>query len=87
MFKKIKNWFLKRILKKYVDKFFGSDMKKTKKWYRSRTVWTAIITMVLGGIEGVSMALGSPVTIPAFVFEILIGMGLYALRTGDKKIK
>ena len=45
-----------------------------KKWYQSKTIWTAII----GGIIGVVEAFG--VTVPPELITILIAFGLYAIR-------
>jgi hypothetical protein len=57
-----------------------------KKWYQSKAIWAAVITALLGGIQGVSQALGHPITVPNWVIDILIGLGLYGLRTADKPI-
>lgn len=57
-----------------------------KKWYQSKTVWTAIISAVLGAVQPISTAIGHPVVIPSWVFELLGGMGLYALRTANSQI-
>jgi hypothetical protein len=58
-------------------------MKKTniKEWYKSKTVWTAIITGVLGVIEALGL------NIPNEVFVFLGSFGLYSLRTATKEIK
>lgn len=57
-----------------------------KKWYQSKTIWTAVITGVLGIAQAAGQATGHPVTIPPYVYEVLAGLGLYSLRTGDKPI-
>lgn len=57
-----------------------------KAWYQSKTIWTAIITAVLGSVEPVSKAIGHPIVVPVYVFEFLASVGLYSLRTGDKPI-
>lgn len=89
MLQKIKTYFVKKFLKKYLDKLLGGKMKKGKKkpWYKSKAVLTAIIATLLGGLEAISAALGMPVKVPMYVFEILGGLGLYALRTAKKEIK
>ena len=54
---------------------------ETKKWYKSKTVWVAIIA----GVLGVSQALGF--VIPEYVYAILGSLGLYSLRVGTTKIQ
>lgn len=61
------------------------DKMETKKWYTSKTVWTAVI----GGLVGLYGAISSvhPLpAIPAWVYTVLGSMGLYGLRTADTKI-
>ncbi len=56
-------------------------------WYKSKTIWSALIGVVLGAIQPVSAALGHPIVVPTWVFELLAGMGLYSLRTANQEIK
>ena len=56
---------------------------ETKKWYLSKSIWTAIIGSVLGAVQPISSAFGHPIVIPSWVFELLAGMGLYSLRTAN----
>ena len=58
---------------------------ETKSKWQSKTVWTAVITAILAGVAGISTALGHPVVVPAWVYEMLAGFGLYALRVGVTK--
>ena len=58
----------------------------TKKWYLSKTLWAAILYVVVGGIETISSSIGTPITIPQLIKELLIGLGLYGLRTAQKPI-
>ena len=58
-----------------------------KRWYKSKTVWTAIVTVGIGGVEGISEALGQPIHIPPWLYSILAGLGLYSLRAGKKPIQ
>lgn len=60
--------------------------EETKPKWKSKTVWAAVIGAVLAAVQPVSAALGHPVTIPAWVFELLGGMGLYGLRSADKPL-
>ncbi len=63
----------------------GTAME-TKKWWQSKTLWAAITFVAISGIEAISAAAGHPVTVPPFVKEVLIGLGLYGLRTAEKPI-
>lgn len=45
-----------------------------KKWYKSKTVWTAVVGGVLGAVQVAG------VVIPAWVYTILASFGLYAIR-------
>ena len=60
---------------------------KTKSKWKSRTVWIALIGVILGAIEPVSTALGTPITVPNYIYEVLIGLGLYTARAGSTPIK
>ena len=57
----------------------------TKKWYESKSVWVAVITGALAMVEPVSMAMGKPIKIPLWIYEVLGGLGLYSLRAGQGK--
>lgn len=56
-------------------------------WYRSRTIWAAVVTVIIGGITPVSTAFGHPIQIPEWVLSLLVGMGLYTARTAKADIK
>lgn len=63
-----------------------ADATPTKPWYQSKTIWSAIVTAILGAIQPVSAAFGHPIAVPLWIIEVLTGLGLYGLRTGDAKI-
>lgn len=75
----------KRIAKilKWGENMGDSSMKS--KW-QSKTVWAAIITAILGGIQPVSAALGHPIAVPLWIIEVLAGLGLYSLRTAKTDV-
>ena len=50
-------------------------MALKKDWYKSKTLWAAVVT----GVVGVLQALGVPV--PDQAYAILAALGLYGLRT------
>lgn len=62
-------------------------MNDTKKFYQSRTFWIAVIGTVLGAIQPISTAIGKPIVIPMWVYEVLGALGLYTLRAGNKSIE
>lgn len=57
-----------------------NKMDDGKSKWKSKTVWAAIITVVVSGIEPISKALGYPIVVPSWVIEVLIGLGLYGIR-------
>jgi hypothetical protein len=56
-------------------------------WYKSKSIWVAVIGAILGAVQPISAAFGHPIVIPNWVFELLAGMGLYSLRTATTAIK
>lgn len=64
-------------LKKYLKE---DNEMEGKKWYESKTLWAAIVAGVLGMVQPVSTALGHPVTVPMWVYEVLGAFGLYGIR-------
>ena len=94
---KLPKWIYRLIGKKVADKIgLEEDMAEdnvvptnsvdTKSWYKSKSIWTAIFGVVLGAVQPISNALGHPVVIPSWVFELLAGMGLYSLRTATTTV-
>ena len=51
-----------------------------KKWYTSKAVQAAIIGAMLGAVHPISSALGHPIEVPIWVYEILGAFGFYGLR-------
>lgn len=87
---KLPNWMYrligKEVSKKMENKMEDTPITDTKPLWKSKTVWVAIITAIVGAIQPISTALGHPLVIPSWVLEFLAGMGLYSLRTADTKI-
>lgn len=63
------------------DNMADTDTTVSPPWYRKKTSWIAILGAILGAVQPVSAALGHPIVIPAWVFEVLAGLGLYTLRS------
>jgi hypothetical protein len=80
------SWVYRLVGKEAANKLGLEDKVDSKEWYKSRAIWTAIIGVILGGVQPISEAFGHPIVVPHWVFEILGGMGLYTLRTADKPI-
>lgn len=90
---KLPLWVYRMIGKKLAKKlnFEGDIMPeetiKSKPWYQSKAVWSAIIMAFVGGIQPISAALNHPIAIPLWIIEVLTGLGLYGIRTADSKIQ
>ena len=80
---------LNPIIRKKIDEFFKeAQMEDEKSKWKSKTFWTAIIGVMLGAVQPISAALGHPVEVPTWVYEVLVAFGLYAVRDGiGKKLK
>ena len=70
--------FIKNLLAKIIGKQVGGEMKFSK------TKLTAIIYVLVVGIQELSKAFGHPIEIPASVFRFLEGAGLWSLRDAIK---
>lgn len=93
---KLPNWTYRILGRKLAaklgwDKKENNDMAEevtdTKSKWKSRTVWIAIVGVVLGAVTPISTALGYPIVVPDWVLQILIAMGLYTARTATTDIK
>ena len=73
-------------VKPEIDRYLkeGKEMDGKPGW-QSKTVWTAIIGAILAGVGPVSQALGHPIAVPAWAYEVLASFGLYAVRDGMGK--
>ena len=84
----LKTFLMKIILRRTIEKLNLQEgtVMETKKWFKSKTLWCALVTSILGAVQPMSTALGHPISIPPWVLEVLGGLGLWGLRTGDKPI-
>jgi len=80
------DWVYKLAGKEAAKKLGLEDTMDTKKWYKSKTIWTAIISVLIGAIQPISTAFGHPIVIPDWIISLLVGMGLYTARTAEKSI-
>lgn len=54
-------------------------------FWKSKSVYVAILGAILGAIAPVSAAAGHPIVVPNWVYEILASYGVYCLRDGMGK--
>lgn len=84
---------IKEFLAKMIGRKIVNDLKleegtalETKKWYTSKSVWSAILMVIVGGVQPISQAFGHPVEVPGWIINVLTGLGIYGIRTGDTPI-
>jgi len=56
-----------------------------KKWYRSKTVWSSVVAVVLAAYNSASAQFGLP-AVPEFVYGLLASFGIYSRVTATTKI-
>jgi hypothetical protein len=66
-------------------------MDDKKKWFKSKGVWTGIVTVALGAYELARVNLAPQFgwnlpEVPSVVLTVLGTMGVYSRMTADKKI-
>lgn len=82
----IPNWILKLFGKNIAIKLQLEDGKmEGKDWYKSKTLWAAVVAGLIGIYGGISQVHPLP-AIPQWVLTLLGAMGLWGLRTADTKI-
>lgn len=80
-----RRWFLVKFCRSYLNNHIfetegGEGMEEGKSKWKSKTVWAAIITAIVGAIEPISTAFGNPIHVPEWVISALIAIGLYGIR-------
>lgn len=70
-------WLKKMIVKVFGKKIIEDGIEKSG---ISKTKLTAIVFILITGIEQASAAWGHPIVIPAQIKELLAGVGLWTLR-------
>jgi len=85
------DWIFKLIGKNVASKLKLEDNNmaytSTIAWYKSRAIWTAIVTVIIGAVGPISTAFGHPVVIPPWILSLLTGVGIYTTRTATTDIK
>jgi len=68
----------------------GNQMD-TKKWWQSKTIWTGVVTFLLGAYSLFQASIGPSIgvvlpVIPEWVFTLLGAIGIYSRVVADTKI-
>lgn len=81
--------WIAKLLGKFAGSKIGlteeSKMDGTKKWFLSKSVWTGIVTGLLGIYSVIAPNVGGP-AIPEWVFALLGGLGVYTRVNATKTI-
>lgn len=89
---------IKRLLAKIAGKLLKRKLKledkpmsDTKKWWKSKSVITGIVTVLIGLYEGVKLQVApqfgwSMPEIPGLLLTLLGALGIYSRVVADKKI-
>ncbi len=80
LFAKLFGKYLKGKLKLEDDK-----MDDKKPWYKSKTILTGIVAVILASYSAASTQFGLP-PVPEWVFAILASIGVYTRATATTKI-
>lgn len=59
---------------------------ETKSWFKSKTIWAGIVTVLVAAYNAASAQFGLP-AIPEFVFGILGALGVYGRLDSKATIK
>ena len=89
--------FLKNLFLKLAGKKMAADLElkegpveDSKKWYQSKTVWSDVLTVLLGVYAVTSPVLASHGVhvpeIPGWLLTVLGAMGIHGRVTADTKI-
>lgn len=77
---KMVGWFAKN----KIDLQEG-PMDSTKSWYKSKTIWTGVVTVIIAGYSAAAPIWNLP-AIPEWVFAILGTIGIYTRVKATDKI-
>lgn len=90
MIKKIIYKMIGKVIAKKLDLQEGK-MTDSKKWYKSKGVWTGIVTVLVALYQGIDTQIGPQVgfnlpDIPNFVYAILGAIGIYSRKVATTTI-
>jgi hypothetical protein len=69
----------------------GTPMENKKPWYVSKTVWSGILTVLIGAYDLIGANLAPTFgwtlpQVPAWIFTVLGALGIYGRVSAEKKI-
>lgn len=89
---KLPNWMYRFAGKKIAvklgiteDNMADTEQGTVKTWYKSKAKIAAIVTAIVAAIQPISTAFGTPIVVPQWVIELLIGLGIYGVRDAINK--
>jgi hypothetical protein len=77
---KIIGWFAKKNIK-----LEDGPMDSTKSWFKSKNIWTGVVTVLIAGYSAAAPIWNLP-QIPEWVFAILGTIGIYTRVKATEKI-
>lgn len=83
----VPDWLLKLAGRKVADKLeLQEDSKmESKPWWKSQTIWSAVVAGVIGVYNTVAPLKGLP-PVPEWVYTLLGAIGIHGRVTADAKI-
>jgi hypothetical protein len=72
------------LAKQELNKYLKEDQMETAPWYKSKAKIAAILGAIAGAITPISTALGHPIVVPTWIFEVLGALGIYGVRDAIK---
>lgn len=89
---------MKGLLIKIIGRFLKNKIRleegtamETKKWYKSKGVWTGVFTVLIGAYEGAKVSLAPQLgwtlpDIPPLLYTLLGALGVYSRVVATEKI-
>lgn len=66
-------------------KLEDGKMDEKKKWFKSKTIWTGVVAVLLAAYSTAASSFGLP-PVPEWIFAILGTLGIYTRTTATTKI-
>jgi len=66
-------------------KLEDGKMDEKKRWWKSRTIWTGVVAILLSAYASAAQSFGLP-PVPEWIFGLLAGFGVYTRTTATAKI-
>lgn len=90
IFKKIAAKIAAKKIEKVLDLQEGTAME-TKKWWKSKSIWTGVVTVLIAAYETSQKSLAPQLgyelpEIPSFLYMVLGSMGIYTRAVASTKV-